>query len=103
MLPHSWAHILPRRCAGIHSVGPLGYRPVFLNQFEADVCVELLVERLKLLPRALELIGEFLVRHIVAGAPECACVGYSELARALIRELYKARVFGTHGSTDECQ
>ena len=85
---------------GDHAVGAVGGRAVLLDQLEADVGVQLVVEGLQLLPGGFELGGELRGGHVVAGAPEVAGVFEAELARALIGQLDEARVLVAHRRRD---
>ena len=58
------------------------------------------VQRLELGPGAVELGGELVGRHVVAGTPKIAGVLVARLARADVLKLNEAGVRGAHGSAD---
>ena len=85
---------------GDHAVGTVGGGAVFLDELEADVGVEFVVEGLELGPGALELGGELGGGHVVAGTPEVAGVLEAELGGALVGEVDEAGVLVAHGGRD---
>ena len=85
---------------GDHAVGALRGGAVFLDELEADVGVELVVERLELGPGLFELGGKLVGRHVVAGAPEVAGVFEAELFGTLVGEVDEARVLIAHWGRD---
>ena len=60
---------------------------VFLAKLVARVGVQREVERLDLLPQAVDFLGEVVGRHVVLRTPHRAGVGEAELFRALVREI----------------
>ena len=100
MLSHSCAHMLPRSSAGIGAWSGTRALPYFAWSFDAHVAVELVVERLHVVPEALDVGLEVGGRHVVAGAPERADVVEADLPRALVRELDVPRELVLHRRGD---
>ena len=61
--------------------------PYFSRSRVAHVGVQREVERLDLLPEAVEFLGEIVGRHVVFGAPHGAVVLEAELPRAFVGQL----------------
>ncbi len=91
--------MLPSRCAGI---GPRSGTtlPYFSRSLRPDVRVKRQVERPKLLPQSIQLLGEGVRRHVVPRPPHGAGVAEPQLARALVRQLDEALVARLHRRRD---
>ena len=85
--PHVAQDVRRDGARGIHDV-----RTVLLGEFGTDVAVQVVVERLHLLPEAVRLRGEVVRRHVVARPPHRAGVVVAEAPGALVRELDEALV-----------
>ena len=58
------------------------------------------VEGAHLVPKAVELPGEIVGRHVVFGTPHGAIVGEAQFARALVGQVHVAHEIRTHGFGD---
>ena len=76
--------------------GRSGGSSILLDDPEANIGMQFLVQTAELLPCTLELAGKLLVRHVITGTPESTGVGDAELARALVGEFDETGVFGPH-------
>ena len=65
---------------------------VGLLELRADIAMQVVVERLHLLPETVGLLLELLGRHVVTCAPHVAHIGEAGAARALVLELHEPLV-----------